>query len=124
MTPESQKILDALLADGWREWPDHLHPERRLFAKAFPGHAKCRCNAPKNKQLEIYFRRAERIGDTLLPESWKIDNVGELPDGQWLRMTIESLSTHESILKAVRQLLAGWDHVVSITPSVPDPDDQ
>ena len=123
MSPESTIILDALLAEGWREWPDNLHPERRLFAKAFPGHAKCRCNAPKDKQVEVYFRRAERIGEHLLPEGWKADNIGELPDGQWLRMSIENLKSHDGITRAVNQLLAAWDHVVSITPFVPDPED-
>ena len=124
MTHESKIIMDALLADGWKEWPDYLHPERRMFAKNFPGHAKCRCNAPKNKQVEVYFRCAERIGGHLLPEAWKVDNIGELPDGQWLRMSIENLKTHDEIMRAVDQLLAGWDHVVSITPFVPEPEDQ
>lgn len=122
MTPESQIIMDALLAEGWKR-ADSPRTSRVMLYKAFGGYARCRCNDDKDKQVEVYWHAGITFdnGNTI-PESWSAENIGELPDGEWLRMRIEDLHDRGAIERAVWQLLQGWHYVVSITTGPPHKD--
>ena len=120
MSPESQTIIDTLLAEGWKEYPDPTHRKRRLFAKNFPGYAKCHCNAPRDKQVEVYLYPSRIIWRHTIQESWSVENIGKLPDGEWLRMRIEGLNNRASIERSVWLLLQAWDHAVKISNPSPE----
>jgi hypothetical protein len=118
MHPINQQLLD----DGWREYPDHLGERKRLlFCKSFDGHAECKCNEGKRKQVEIYHYPADRINGYVLRESWRVDCVGQLPDNEWLRMNVEGLTDIDTINRTLNQLLKIWDYAVSITPTIEKP---
>lgn len=110
-------LTEQLLADGWQQWPNHLKPKIELFAKKFPGHPRCRGNANKDFQVEVYRRHAERIGNINLPESWAVELCGELPDGEWVRMRVEGLNDFDTITRKTHELLSAWDHLFAITSS-------
>ena len=109
----AEEINDALIADGWREWPTFQHaimPER-LFCKSFDGYEKCCLNEPKNKQVEIYFiASGEMIGGGGWSDSWRVETSGELANGEWLKLKIAGLSTLDAINTHVRFVLETWDH--------------
>jgi len=118
MHPINQQLLD----DGWRTFPSQFRDERRQgYAKSFDGHAECKCNQRKRKQVEIYHYPSDRIAGHTFPDMWRVDCVGQLPDNEWLRMNVEGLTDIETINRAVDQLLKIWDHAVSITPTIEEP---
>lgn len=107
----------ALVSNGWKVWPNPFRDEKKTFlAKRFEGHAKCQCNKPKNKRIEIYHHHAQIINGHHLHDSWSVECTGELPDGEWLRMQVDGLTDLETIEAMVQRLLLIWDHAVSITP--------
>jgi hypothetical protein len=121
MTPD--EIITNLITHGWREFPCRLESKGvRAFAKSFEGHAKCKCNDPKNKQVEIYFHPSESVHGYVFEPRFRVDCIGELPNNQWLRMNVESLKTLQEINEQVRILLAAWDHAVSVTPNIEEPE--
>ena len=111
-------LHEKLLDEGWRTFTDPFRKKRTCYAKSFEGHAKCACNTPKNKQVELYHYPSDRIAGLDLPESWHVELNGELPDGEWVRMTVEGLKTFDQITSKAKDLLTAWDHLVSITPTV------
>lgn len=117
MSPD--EIIAALVAVGWREFPCHFESKgARAFAKSFEGHAECKCNQGKRKQIEVYFWPLQLFhGHTFQPR-FRVDCVGELPSNQWLRMNIEALTTLEEINLAVASLLAAWDASVDASPNL------
>lgn len=107
----------ALVSNGWKVWPNPFRDEKKTFlAKRLEGHAKCQCNKPKNKRIEIYHHHAQIINGHHLHDSWSIECTGKLPDGEWLRMQVDGLTDLETIEAMVQRLLLIWDHAVSITP--------
>lgn len=116
MSPKAQQIQGTLLAEGWRIYPDQFRPNDTMFCKKFPGWPKCACNEPKDKQLEIHFHPPEKIGNQVLPESWSVHNVGELPNGQWFRARIEGLKTRTELETATLIILHAWQAAVMSTP--------
>ena len=112
-------INEQLLADGWRMFPSPFRNDTKQgYAKSFEGHAECKCNQGKRKQIEIYHYSADRILTKTLPETWRVDCVGQLPDNEWLHMNVEGVSDIETIYRTVDQLLKLWDYAVSITPYI------
>lgn len=114
MTESAITIEKALLDEGWVIYPNSL-VDGKMFCKSFAGYAKCKCNEPKNKQVEVYYSPSLRIGSHVSQESWRVENVGQLQDDQWVRMRIEGLENRAQIERAVWQLLKGWDYIVSIS---------
>ena len=116
-------INQQLLDDGWRVWPCPYGEKRKtFFAKSFAGHAKCKCNAPKNKQVEIYHSHAGRWGSVDCPDVWSVHLCGKLPDNEWLRTEVQGLDDIDTIYRTVDQLLKIWDYAVSIAPTIEKPD--
>jgi hypothetical protein len=113
----------ALVSNGWKIWPNPFGEKQTTFlAKSFEGHAKCRCNETKNKQIEIYHHHPQTISGHHLYATWSIECNGELPDGEWLRIKVGGLTDLKTIEEMVERLLFIWDHAVSITPKIPKHD--
>lgn len=110
-------ITEKLLADGWRQYPSHLEPESKMFCKSFPGHAECCCNDGKIKQVEVYHNKWT-IGNHH-SDSWSVKVNGELPDGEWIRLTTEAIKDFETITRKVNDMLKTWDFIHSITEAKP-----
>lgn len=113
-------VHEQLLQDGWRTFDDAFHGKRTCYARSFEGYAKCNCNKPKNKQVEVYHYPSDRISGLNLPESWSVELHGELPDEHWIRMSVEALQTYDEIITKVHDLLHAWGHLVSIIPPSPE----
>lgn len=115
-------INEQLIADGWHTFGSPFRNERKQgYAKSFDGHAECKCNTGKRKQIEIYHYPPDRIAGHVFEEMWSVDCVGQLPDNKWLRMNVEGLKDIETINRTVQTLLTIWDHAVSITPEIEKP---
>jgi hypothetical protein len=119
MHPINQQLLD----DGWKTFPSPFRDEHmnQGYAKSFEGHAKCKCNEPKNKQVDIWHYKAGRYPGYDCPDVWAVEVVGELPDNEWLRMNVEGLRDLDTIYRTVDQLLKIWDYAVSIAPFIEKP---
>lgn len=111
-------INEQLLADGWKKFSNLFEERKQGYAKCFDGHMECKRNKGKRKQIEIYHHFSMQIGEHLLPESWSIECVGQLPDNEWLRMKIEAVRDLEIIQRTVDNLLAIWDFAVKNTPCI------
>lgn len=118
MHPINQQLLD----DGWKIWPTPWEKTATFLAKSFDNHAECKCNEGKRKQVEIYHYHPRRYDNTDVPDSWKVQIVGQLPDNEWLRISIGGLSDYDVIQRTVDQLLQVWDHAVVIAPNIEEPD--
>jgi len=119
MHPINQQLLD----DGWRMFPNLFRDEyKQDYAKSFKGHAECKCNAGKRKQVQIHHYLSNRIVGHTLPDVWSVDCTGKLPDNEWLRMNVEGLTDIDTIYRTVDQLLKIWDYAVSIAPTIEEPD--
>ena len=114
-------IAEKLLADGWKTFRDPFQENRTCYAKSFEGHAKCKCNAPKNKQVEVYNYHEEQFAGHTFPSRWHIHLNGELPDNEWVRIVVEGLYDYDTIVRKVEELLKAWDFLVSITPTIEEP---
>jgi hypothetical protein len=118
MHPINQQLLD----NGWRAFPNPSRNERKQgYGKSFDGHAECKCNAGKRKQVEIYHYPPDRIVGHTLSDVWRVDCVGQLPDNEWLCIKVEGLTDIDTINRTVNQLLKIWDYAVSITPTIKEP---
>lgn len=104
--------IDELLEDGWKEFKNPFSDNQISLAKAFEGYEKCYCNAPKNKQVEIY-KHGYAYGSE---GGFEVEVCGELPDGEWVRLTAYGLcplnSTKASLEEKVIELLKAWDSMV------------
>jgi hypothetical protein len=117
MNPE--QIIRHLISEGWKEFPAQFkEPGTIALARKHEGHAKCKCNEPKDKQLEVYCHPLRRIGGHEFKPRFTAENIGQLPNNQWLRMSIEGLTTLEEINQAVDSLLVAWDAAVEKTPYI------
>ena len=110
-------ITEKLLADGWRQHTNYLEPGSKLFCKSFPGHAECSLNDGKNKQVEVYHNKWT-VGNHH-SDSWSVKINGELLDGEWIRLTTESIKDFETIARKVNDMLKTWDFIHSITEAKP-----
>lgn len=108
-------INEQLLENGWKTFMDAFRKNRTCYAKSFEGHAKCNCNKPKNKQVEVYHYPPDRIPGHILLESWSVEINGELPDKEWVSIRVDNLKTFEQITSKAKDLLTAWDHLASIT---------
>ncbi len=116
-------INSALISNGWKVWPDSYRRDHvTFFAQSFGGHAECRGNRGKPKQIEIYHHHAQSISGLYLHESWAVECTGEMPDGEWIRMQVQSLTDLDTINRTVTLLLTLWDQACQITPTIEEPD--
>lgn len=116
-------INHTLVSNGWRIWTDQFgEPGDIAFAQSFDGHAECKCNQGKRKQVEVYYHPRKLVYGCVFNESWTVKCVGQLPDNEWLRMHVENLENLEAIERTVQTLLTIWDEAVKITPYIEQPD--
>jgi hypothetical protein len=118
----AESIINDLLSDGWREQPSHYRDGTRLFYKSFADAHECKCNQGKRKQLEIYYYLQQRISRFDIPDRFQIECHGKLPNNEWIRMSFRGFDSIDKIDSAAKTLIDLWNHTVSITPNVEEPD--
>lgn len=110
--PSWEIVIDELLQDGWKQFPDSFKSNKTCLAKSFAGYEKCYCNAPKNKQVEIY-KHGFAYG---YEGGFEVTVCGELPDGEWVNLTCYGLAaastTKQDLDYKVTELLKTWDFMV------------
>lgn len=111
-------INDQLILDGWKTFSSWRGPVTLAFAKSFEGHCDCKCNQRGRKQIEIYYNPEQIVHGHTFKERWSVELVGQLPDNEWLRMQVESLSDIKTIYRTVETLLTIWDNAVFLTPYI------
>ena len=113
------QINQQLLDDGWSKYKSPFNKQgQEYYAKSFDGHAKCKCNKHKRKQVKIIHYAAGRYGYVPCPDMWAVEINGQLPDNEWLRLCVEGLSDIETIYRTAGQLLEVWNYAVSIAPTI------
>jgi len=103
--PEPLSSPDALLADGWREYPDQFKRYARCFYKRFDSPTRCHGNDDKaGMQLKISFSAHEGR------ESLELELCGGLKDETWLTILNHGLPrTVDEVTALIPRMLAIWE---------------
>jgi hypothetical protein len=108
---KATQVIQELKADGWNEFPSPFRDNKTCLAKNFEGFEKCYCNAPKNKQVEIYKGHTSHGHEF----GYEVVVCGELPDGEWVDLRAYGLSSEinkELLDYKVMEMLKTWDFLV------------
>jgi hypothetical protein len=115
-------IIETLLADGWREWPDQFRKETRAFYKQFETPTRCACNDDKSGIQVVIHVNNDEFGPQY---QYDFDLSGRLPDGTWIKLGqwITPPDINDG-LNLIPRLLATWEFVATfsaLTTSSRDP---
>lgn len=98
-------LLDHLVADGWKEYPDQFRKYSRCFFKRFETPTRCACNSEK---LGI------QICVAVFSSGYEMDLCGELPDGTWVKLHQWAMpEDYLTGLALIPRLLATWEAMAS-----------
>jgi hypothetical protein len=114
-TSEASVRCSALLADGWREYPDQFKKYARCFYKRFDTPTRCAGNDDK-PGVQIQISVSENDGWV----SMEMDLCAGLKDETWLAIKNYSLpKTVNEVTALIPRLLAVWESAndVSATQS-------
>ena len=108
----------ALLADGWREYPNQLKKHARCFYKRFDTPTPCAGNDNK-PGMQIQIDVSEHDGQALM----ELELCAGLKDGTWLMILNYALpKAVEDVTVLVPRMLALWESAHRAGSEVPHGD--
>lgn len=98
------KIIEQLLADGWREYPDQFKKYARCFYKQFDTPTRCFGNDDKaGVQICVAVSDMDWI-------SIEMDLCAGLKDGTWLKIQNYALpKTIKEVTALIPRMLSAWE---------------
>lgn len=112
-TPPVAAVVTALLADGWREYPDQFKTYAHCLYKRFDTPSVCQGNADK-RGMQIEIAVCEGFAGTV---SMELTLSGGLKDGTWIKVLNYALpKTVEQVTALVPRMLALWEAANGANP--------
>jgi len=95
----------ALIADGWKEYPNQFRKQDKCFFKRFNTPTKCHGNSEKSGiQIQI------SVSEFQEHSSMEMELIGELKDGTWVELLNYSLpATVDEVTALIPRILAIWE---------------
>jgi hypothetical protein len=100
-----EQIAAALIADGWREYPDQFKTFARSFFRRYNTPTRCHHNDSRpGVQIQVSVSEFDGVG------SCELELCAELSDGTWVKLQNYQIPNGVNrVIACVPRLLATWE---------------